>query len=195
MTHILENHQTYREQGKIDISAQTIGEFLYRSVRIKKQSKGNDYERAYHPYPSCGALNEIEIYPFVYSCDGISPGAYRYDALAHELEHLSLMNSKVELILKKAQSTLKMNTIPQIVIVLAAKFQRMMWKYESNAYALILKNSGIISHTMYLVATAMNLAPCGIGGGSSDDFCDAIGTDYWEETSVGEFVLGSKSIS
>jgi oxazoline/thiazoline dehydrogenase len=42
---------------------------------------------------------------------------------------------------------------------------------------------------MYLVATAMNLAPCGLGGGDSDLFAAAAGLDYYVETSVGEFML------
>jgi hypothetical protein len=45
---------------------------------------------------------------------------------------------------------------------------------------------------MYLVATAMNLAPCAIGAGNSDLFAAAVGTDYYAETSVGEFILGSR---
>ncbi len=38
---------------------------------------------------------------------------------------------------------------------------------------------------MYLVATAMGLAPCAIGGGDADLFARAAGTDYYAETSVG----------
>jgi hypothetical protein len=45
---------------------------------------------------------------------------------------------------------------------------------------------------MYLVATAMKLAPCAIGCGDSDLFTRAAGTQYVEETSVGEFLLGSR---
>jgi hypothetical protein len=37
----------------------------------------------------------------------------------------------------------------------------------------------------------MNLAPCGLGTGDSDLFSQAVGTDYYEETSVGELLLGS----
>ena len=44
---------------------------------------------------------------------------------------------------------------------------------------------------MYLVATAMGLAPCALGGGNAALFAEAIGTDYCAESSVGEFVLGS----
>lgn len=40
--------------------------------------------------------------------------------------------------------------------------------------------------------TAMNLAPCGIGAGDSDLFAKAAGCNYYAETSVGEFALGSR---
>ncbi|NJL42945.1 MAG: dehydrogenase, partial [Pseudanabaena sp. SU_2_4] len=50
----------------------------------------------------------------------------------------------------------------------------------------------VLYQTMYLVATAMNLAPCGLGGGNSDLFTKATGCDYYAETSVGEFALGSQ---
>jgi len=62
------------------------------------------------------------------------------------------------------------------------------------AYSLILKNVGVLYQTMYLVATAMDLAPCAIGGGDSDLFARAAGLDYDSETSVGEFLIGSKRI-
>jgi SagB-type dehydrogenase family enzyme len=82
--------------------------------------------------------------------------------------------------------------IPQVLIVIIARFQPLAWKYESIAYALMLKHVGALYQTMYLVATAMNLAPCGIGRGDSDLFAKAAGCNYYAETSVGEFALGSQ---
>jgi SagB-type dehydrogenase family enzyme len=79
------------------------------------------------------------------------------------------------------------------LIILTARFQRLMWKYQSLAYALILKHVGVLYQTMYLVATAMGLAPCAVGGGNSDLFAQATGLDYYTETSVGEFLLGSRA--
>ena len=46
---------------------------------------------------------------------------------------------------------------------------------------------------MYLVATAMGLAPCALGGGDADLSAQAMGTDYYAESSVGEFLLGSRT--
>ncbi len=79
-----------------------------------------------------------------------------------------------------------------MLITLASRFQRLSWKYESIVYATTLKNVGVLLQTMYLVATAMGLAPCALGNGNSDLFAAAAGTDYYAETSVGEFMLGSR---
>ena len=61
-----------------------------------------------------------------------------------------------------------------------------------SAYALIMKNVGSIYQQMYLVATALHLAPCALGGGNADHFAAAAGLDYYTEGSVGEFVLSSR---
>jgi SagB-type dehydrogenase family enzyme len=58
---------------------------------------------------------------------------------------------------------------------------------------LTLKHVGVLYQSMYLVATAMELASCAIGGGDSDLFAEATKTDYLIETSVGEFILGSQA--
>jgi len=45
---------------------------------------------------------------------------------------------------------------------------------------------------MYLVATAMGLAPCALGSGDTELFAKATGLDRLAEASVGEFMLGSR---
>jgi SagB-type dehydrogenase family enzyme len=78
-----------------------------------------------------------------------------------------------------------------VVIGITARFQRVSWKYQGVAYALILKQVGVLYQTLYLVATAMGLGPCGVGGGPADLLARAIGADYQVESAVGEFMLGS----
>jgi SagB-type dehydrogenase family enzyme len=60
------------------------------------------------------------------------------------------------------------------------------------AYATILKNVGVLYQTMYLVGTAMDLAPSALGLGNVEKFCKVASTDYFVESSVGEFMLGSR---
>jgi SagB-type dehydrogenase family enzyme len=81
-----------------------------------------------------------------------------------------------------------------VLLILAARFSRVMWKYQGMAYALILKDTGALMQTMYLVATAMNLAPCAVGAGDTDLFAQATSLNPLQEASVGEFTLSSRAL-
>ncbi|HNY11783.1 MAG TPA: SagB family peptide dehydrogenase, partial [Candidatus Wallbacteria bacterium] len=82
----------------------------------------------------------------------------------------------------------------EVLLAITARFARISWKYSGMAYAAILKNVGSVYQNMYLVATAMDLAPCALGNGESDVICKAAGLDYISESAVGEFILGNKRI-
>jgi len=162
-----------------------------RSVEDADPTRGRYYALSRRPYPSGGATYDLELYVTIDACTGLPPGLYHYDPLDHELRKLSDRNERVEALLHYASLSIGAPHLPQVLITLASRFQRLSWKYRSMAYATTLKNGGVLSQTMYLVATAMGLAPCALGGGNSDVFAEAAGTDYYAESSVGEFVLGS----
>jgi oxazoline/thiazoline dehydrogenase len=77
------------------------------------------------------------------------------------------------------------------VLIVTARFGRVMWKYHAIGYSLVLKHVGVLYQTIYLVATAMGLAVCGLGGGDAGDFATASGLPYHAEGSVGELVIGT----
>jgi SagB-type dehydrogenase family enzyme len=98
--------------------------------------------------------------------------------------------SRLDQLLAGARSAAGVAENPPVLIVLAARFARILWKYEGIGYANLLKDAGGLLQTMYLVATAMGLAPCAIGGGDAECFAAAAGTAFWQESSVAEFILG-----
>lgn len=193
-TLILEERKSIKSHGNEPITDQQLGEFLYRSARIRALFPKDQMECSNRPYPSGGACYELELYLTVSECDHISAGLYHYCPQQHQLGKLREQDSDVERLLRDAKLASGQQHIPQILIILAARFPRVTWGYESLAYALILKNVGVLYQTMYLVATAMGLAPCALGGGNSDLFAIATETEYYTETSVGEFILGSKPL-
>lgn len=194
-THVTEARRSVRTPAEQPLSAAKLGEFLYRSARIKQVYPAIDdspYEVSTRPCASGGAMHELELYLTLSRCDGIEPGFYRYDPLAHELEHVSDLGPLQKRLIDDARLSSASDVPPDALITIAARFQRVAWKYQSIAYAVILKNTGALYQQMYLVATALNLAPCGLGGGDSDLFAEAAGVDYYAETSVGEFMLSSR---
>lgn len=194
-TYVLEARQSIRQHGEPPITVEQVGEFLYRSARVRGLSKTEQgaYASSNRPYPSGGACYDLELYVAVNVCTGLLSGLYHYCPLAHQLHRISGRTRAVEVLLEGAAAAAGQPAMPQILILLAARFQRVAWKYEAMAYALSLKHVGVLYQTMYLVATAMGLAACALGGGNADVFSAAAGTDYYAETSVGEFMLGSRA--
>jgi oxazoline/thiazoline dehydrogenase len=193
-TRVLEQRHSIRNHGEQPITVDQLGEFLYRTARLRVLFEATEegYERSDRPYPSGGACYEMELYLVINVCGGLSSGLYHYCPKTHRLDKMTGRTREVEALLKDAYFAADQRSVPQVLLILAARFQRVAWKYDAIAYALILKHVGVLYQTMYLVATSMGLASCALGGGNSDIFAIAAGTDYYAETSVGEFILGSK---
>lgn len=187
---IQEMRQSIRQYGEAPITADQLGEFLYRAARIKKFVK--EAGVSWRPSPGGGAIHELEIYPVINRCQGLEFGVYHYNPLDHYLSRVNQAPEHlVQWLLELGGMAGVLEQAPQVLFILTARFQRIQIKYQSVAYAVILKNVGCLYQTMYLVATAMGLAPCALGGGDSDLFARIAGFNYYEETSVGEFLLGS----
>jgi SagB-type dehydrogenase family enzyme len=173
------------------LTLRQIGEFLYRCARVRRTTNTGGQELVDLPYPTGGAVGGLELYLVVWNTDGLSAGIYRYDAHGHRLERSAAGKAVTGKIIRGAANSAGMNELPQTVLVITARFGRVMWKYESIGYALILKQVGVLFYLMYTIATAMRLAPCALGAGNAEEFSAAVGLDYLEESSVGEFMLGS----
>jgi SagB-type dehydrogenase family enzyme len=193
LSRALETRRSDREFGDPPITLEQIGELLYRVGRVKNVTAGKFGEIVRKPYPSGGGLYEMEIYPVVARCGGLEAGLYHYAAADHELERLRALTPDVQGLLDDAWEASGRHARPQVLLVLAARFQRVQWKYRMVSYALILKHVGVLQQTMYLVATAMGLGACALGGGDADRFAEATGLNYYEEGSVGELMLGSRA--
>jgi SagB-type dehydrogenase family enzyme len=193
---VMERRRSIRRFGSQPITGQQVGEFLYRVARIRRliepdPSSGLYYQASDRPYPSAGAAYDIEIYPIIRSCEGIRPGAFHYDPQDHQLECIADYDSRMDALVRDARHAAGLSCDPQILLVLASRFQRVSWKYSGIAYSLTLKHVGVLFESMYLVATAMGLAPCALGAGNSTVFNQVTGLSPLEESSVGEFLLGS----
>ena len=193
--------RSVRRYGPDPITVAELGSFLYRTARVTRLEQSlrmtdrgvAQTEVAYRPYPGGGGLYEYEIYVAVNRCRGLAPGLYHYYPARHALEVRASGFDPVSRLLRLAATAAGMKCEDtQLLLVLAARFGRVAWKYSSMAYATILKDAGVLLQTMYLVATAMRLGPCAIGCGDSEEFANLSGADYYSQGSVAELLLGSR---
>jgi SagB-type dehydrogenase family enzyme len=149
-----------------------------------------EVEYAARSYPSGGSAYELELYLAVANCEGLARGFYHYDADAHALVPIGVRDDELAAQLAAAEFAMDASAAPQILITIAARFGRVSWKYSSIAYALILKNVGVLTQTLYLMATHMGLGGCAIGSTNIDLFAKMTGIEFHVEGPVGPFALG-----
>jgi SagB-type dehydrogenase family enzyme len=142
------------------------------------------------PYPGGGSAYELELYLTVANCEGLARGFYHYDADRHALVPIEVRARELETMLTSAVFAMDTATPPQILITIAARFNRISWKYTGIAYALILKDVGVLMQTLYMMATDMGLGGCAIGTNNIDLFANMTGIEFHVEGPVGQFALG-----
>lgn len=191
---VAETRASIRRHGKAPITAAQLGEFLYRSARLKRVCAGGAPDERYQvsrrPYPSAGACFPLEVYAGVVHCAGIDRGLYHYDPAGHRLTRLSIVQDDLIGLADRAGAMTGQALRPQIFLVLTARVARTSWKYGSLGYALVLRDLGAFQQTLHLTATAMGLAGCPLGL-APGSFNALVGCDPLEEPALGQFLLGT----
>jgi SagB-type dehydrogenase family enzyme len=196
LTAVIEGRRSHRRHGPSAITAEQIGDLLYRTARVRRLSMPAPDDASGHtdrPYPSGGDAYELELYVTVGTCAGLARGVYHYDPLGHRLEPVDADRMAVEELLSAARVAAGTDAPPPVLITMTARFRRLSWRYEGLAYRLVLLNAGTLMQNLYLVSTAMRLAPCAIGAVCIDTATRAFGTDWRVEPCVAQFMVGRQS--
>ncbi|MGW0333137.1 SagB/ThcOx family dehydrogenase [Streptomyces sp. NPDC003011] len=193
-TSVLEGRRSVREYDASGLSLRTLGEFLYRTARVRSIGTAGEGETAYpasdRPYPSGGAAYDLEIYLTVRDCPGLPAGIHHYDPQDHCLVLVNEDPAAADELSAGAMAAAALSGPPPVLITLTSRFQRLSWKYSGLAYALVLKHVGALIQTFYLVGSAMGLAGCAVCSEDIAVGAGALGLDWRSESPVGSFVLG-----
>jgi SagB-type dehydrogenase family enzyme len=193
-----ERHSTRDFDDQQPITLPELARFLDGAARVQSKWKnridlgdgGPVVSYATRPYPSGGSAYELELYLAVANCEGLARGFYHYDADRHALVPIGASTPELDAQLAAAEFAMDAPGIPQILITIAARFDRTAWKYSSIAYSLVLKDVGVLIQTLYLMATDMGLGGCAIGSINIDLFAKMTGLEFHIEGPVGQFALG-----
>jgi len=193
-----ERHSTRSFDDQRPITLAELSRLLDSTARVQSRSKtpldpgggGPMLTYTVRPYPSGGGSYELELYLAVDKCEGLPRGFYHYDADGHALVSIGVRVPEFEALLKGAEFAMGAPAVPQILITITARFGRISWKYSSIAYALILKDVGVLMQTLYLMATDMGLGGCAIGSTNIELFAKVTGIEFHVEGPVGQFAIG-----
>jgi SagB-type dehydrogenase family enzyme len=153
---------------------------------------GDGYEVTKRLYPGAGACYELDAFVLISQCQAVEPGLYYYDPGGHALHTVSGWGQELDgLAQNAAKATGRIGSAAALVL-LAARFERIAWKYEGIAYALSLKNAGVLLQSMYLAAAATGLEVCALGSADAGLFSQAVGSEPFREPLVGELMIVGK---
>src|SRR5262249_15957238 len=152
---VLQSRRSVRDFDEAKpIGLPDLARFLAQTARVRDKwsspldfGEGNtgpalDYTS--RPYPSAGSSYELELYLTVNHWDGLAGGFYHYDTDRHALLPITARPQDIETQLSSASFAMDVPGAPQVLFTIAARFNRIAWKYSAIAYSLILKDVGVL---------------------------------------------------
>jgi putative peptide maturation dehydrogenase len=133
--------------------------------------------------PSAGGFHPIEAFPLVAAVEGLDAGLYHYDAAEHALALLEpLERDDARAVATGFVCGQTYFGDAQVVIALAARFDRAFWKYRNHRKALgaLLMDAAHLSQTLYLVATELGLGAFVTAAVNNADIEERLGLDGYE---------------
>jgi SagB-type dehydrogenase family enzyme len=191
---VMENRRSRRDMSAQPVSIRDISQLLHRVARVQEVHSGSQsisQETLLRPYPSAGAIHELEFYLAIRCCDQLNPGFYHYSGQEHTLTLISNAETAAAgMVGQCAASWGQPDQPPHAVVVITSRLPRLAWKYSAIAYRMSLLNAGVAIQSLYLAAADLGLCGSAIGTGDSYLFAQASGASSWEETSIAEFGFG-----
>ncbi|CAN5856655.1 hypothetical protein BH11PSE3_BH11PSE3_45640 [soil metagenome] len=191
---VMETRRSRRAMSETPVGLESVGEVLHRVARVTAVLPGSrevPQDALLRPYPSGGAIHELEFYLAVRACEGLEPGFYHYRGLQHALTQIAGAEAPAAAMLKDCGADWgQPDQPPQVLVVIASRLPRLAWKYAGIAYRISLMNAGVAIQSLYLVTTDLDLAGSAQGPGNPELFAQATGVSSWEETSIAGFGFG-----
>ncbi|MCF8721405.1 SagB family peptide dehydrogenase [Nitrospina gracilis] len=198
---VMQSRRSATQFPESGLTVEQLGRFLDRcngnvpvpesakAVQASNRFLGNGkYDFVKKIYPSAGGIYELELFLVVQQCEGIDSGLYYHDANSHELVLIRSMDASLRH-LTELQAV--QGSMPGVLIMLASRFGRLSYKYESFAYSLTLRNAGVLTAYLYLIAEDMGLSGCAYGTGNAEWFTRLTNTNWYEYAYVSDFGLGA----
>jgi len=142
------------------------------------------------PIASGGGLYPLELYVTVLNVTGLEPGLYHYNVERHCLDVVRSGDTFGEL-----ESCLSLQDIEEprraaLILNVCAMLPRSTVKYGDRGYRLVLMEAGEAVHNLALLASALGLASCPLGGFVDNALSRYLGIDGVEEVPLVPMVFG-----
>ena len=141
--------------------------------------------------PSAGGLYPLEMYVVALHC-GMSSGLYHYQVRDNALERLRQGDS-TQLLLEMIQAEPYVDLAAgSVVLFITGCVERQMIKYGERAYRFMQNEVGSVTQMVTLIAEALELGSCILGGYNDDGLNDFLQVDGVFESVQSVMVVGKE---
>jgi SagB-type dehydrogenase family enzyme len=166
-----------------------LGTLLAAAYGVQGKAYLGELEFLERPIPSGGGLYPLELYVLVRAVGQLEPGVYHYAPLPHALEQLRRQPLPSELTTHLFAGQAFVSDAAAVVVVTAV-IPRSLHKYGDRGYRYLLMEAGHLAQNLNLVATALRLGTCNLGGFLDDDLAGTLGLDAEEEIPLYGMAIG-----
>ena len=156
---LLERRSQRNFSGK-STNVTRVGTLLFYSSGIIPGTKHWNSTRRF--YPSAGARYPLEVYLSASNVKGLKNGLYHYNVRGHLLDVLWQRQDLNKTISRLTNQDWVRKS--NVIILITSVFQRTQTKYGNRGLRHIFLESGHLAQNIYLIATALGLKVCAIGG-------------------------------
>jgi len=153
------SRRDFNSTGKV--TKKILSSILFHSAGIVP-NKDSTWDNTRRFYPSAGARYPLELYLITNKVFGLKPGLYHYSVSDHSLDILWL-NNKLTTNLANISGQ-KWVRKANILFIITGVIERTRTKYKDRGGRYIFIEAGHLAQNIYLVATAIGLKTCAIGG-------------------------------
>lgn len=185
---VLATRRTVRQFADEPLTLVEISTILQHSARLRR-----DIQPPSRAFPSAGAKGELDIYLLPRDVAGLPSPVYRYLAAEHRLAPVVTVGPRPdhERTLRNATGN-KLTGLPGVQLIVTADLPPLLSRYGPRAGNLAQADFGCLTQTLYLVATALGLAPCVIGGARQQEDCRWLDLNPRTAFPLGYFLIGKQ---
>lgn len=189
-SNMVSGRRSIREYTDRPLTLQELSTFFFWSAgRLEKRNEEKDmHERRVHP--SGGGKFPLELYVLILKSGEIERGVYHYNIEMHALEQMITVD--IDMTLAQLAPHDDFAREGNMIILFSFVKNRSFEKYGALAYKLAFMESGHISQNMYLLATALDFACCGMGMSDGSGFDKVLHIDSIKESVFYGIAIGAK---
>ena len=192
ISEVINSRASVRDFNGSALSLEKLSTLLDQSCGVRDTILAyNRRDVALRNFPTVGGLQCTEFYLVVNGVKGISQGLYHYNPTQKCLELLERGNFRWRVV--NCCSQHEWLAEASVVIFIAPDISRLTWKYGAyKSYRLSHLETGVVSQSLHLVATALELGSCLVFGFNDELANSLLGLDGRQEFTTLLVAIGNK---